>query len=300
MLKLYRDIKEKLRRVYRYVDMESVFSVVDMISKDTLYSQLDFGSTYILSIKGNTPNRKKIFTQLQRDHALELLTMYREHVRKECTLKHDYDDDINRIYKEFFGKIRDESKEDRLYIYTTNYDRVLETYWEDKEINDLFVNRGGLQQLDLARLIDGIDIKLVKLHGSIDWFKLDDGRIVRSHDKRMKIAGRVVEGEIMLYPIQQKDLYAYPWLDIFRQFKEDLKKDKNWIVLGYSFNDEYVKAMFLEVLKDPNLKHKLIIVHPHVDEIVTKFDGKQDNIIYITAKLGANETVPEILKAISR
>jgi hypothetical protein len=156
MLKLYRDIKEKLRRVYQYVDMESVFSVVEMISKDTLYSQLDFGSTYILSIKGNTPNRKKIFTQLQRDHALKLLTMYREHVRKECTLKHDYDDDINRIYKEFFDKIRDESKEDRLYIYTTNYDRVLETYWEGNEINDLFVNRGGLQQLDLDRLMEYI------------------------------------------------------------------------------------------------------------------------------------------------
>jgi hypothetical protein len=126
--------------------------------------------------------------------------MYREHVRKECTLKHDYDDDINRIYREFFDKIPDESKEDRLYVYTTNYDRVLETYWEDKEINDLFVNRGGLQQLDLDRLIDGTNIKLVKLHGSIDWFKLDDGRIVRSHDKRVKIAGRVVDGEIMLYP----------------------------------------------------------------------------------------------------
>jgi len=65
--------------------------------KDTLYSQLDFGCTYILSTKGNTPSRKKIFTQLQRDHALELLRMYREHVRKECTLKPDYDDDINRI-----------------------------------------------------------------------------------------------------------------------------------------------------------------------------------------------------------
>jgi hypothetical protein len=58
--------------------------------------------------------------------------------------------------------------------------------------------------------------------------------------------------------------------------------------------------MFLEVLKDPILKHKLIIVHPHVDEIVTKFDGKQDNIINIKAKLGASEAVPGILKAISR
>jgi hypothetical protein len=37
-----------------------------------------------------------------------------------------------------------------------------------------------------------------------------------------------------------------------------------------------------------------------VDEIVTKFDGKQDNIINIKAKLGASEAVPGILKAISR
>jgi hypothetical protein len=126
MLKLYRDIKKKLKKMYRYVDMESVFSVVDMISKDTLYSQLDFPSTYILSTKGNITNRR-IFTAHKRDHALELLRMYREHVRKECTLKHDYDDDINRIYKEFFGKIRDESKEDRLYIYTTNYEGTQST-----------------------------------------------------------------------------------------------------------------------------------------------------------------------------
>ena len=208
-------------------------------------------------------------------------------------MDHAHDDDIIKIYNEFFGKIRDESKE-LLLIYTTNYDRVLETYWEEKEINDLFQNR-GLVQLDLERLINTMNIKLVKLHGSIDWFKLDDGRIVRSPDKRVKIGGRFVEGEAMLYPIQQKDLYAYPWLDIFRQFKEDLKTTKNWIVLGYSFNDEYVKAMFLEVLKDRRLDHKLIIVHPHVEEIVTKFGGKQDNIHAIKAKLGTNETVPKIL-----
>src|SRR5215831_14730968 len=72
--------------------------------------------------------------------------------------------------------------------------RVLETYWEGKhQINDLFVDRGGLQELDRDRLINTIYVKLVKLHGSIDWFKLDDGRIVRSKDNRPKIGGRYVE-----------------------------------------------------------------------------------------------------------
>ena len=33
-------------------------------------------------------------------------------------------------------------------------------------------------------------------------------------------------------------------------------------------------------------------------EIGTKFDGKQDYIIYIKAKLGENETVPKILEAL--
>ena len=121
MLALYRDIKRKLRKVYQYVDMESVFSVVDMISKDTFYSQLDFHSTYILSTKGNITNRR-IFTALKRDYALELIGMYREHVREKCTLKYDYDDDIHRIYKDLFDSIRNESKEDRLYIYTINYE----------------------------------------------------------------------------------------------------------------------------------------------------------------------------------
>jgi hypothetical protein len=35
-----------------------------------------------------------------------------------------------------------------------------------------------------------------------------------------------------------------------------------------------------------------------VKEIGTKFDGKQDYIIYIKAKLGENETVPKILEAL--
>jgi hypothetical protein len=57
-------------------------------------------------------------------------------------------------------------------------------------------------------------------------------------------------------------------------------------------------VLLLEVLKDPKFKHKLIIVHPHVKEIATKFDGKQGSIIYIKAKLGENETVPKILEAV--
>jgi hypothetical protein len=56
--------------------------------------------------------------------------------------------------------------------------------------------------------------------------------------------------------------------------------------------------MFSEVLKDVNFRHKLIIVHPHVKEIGTKFDRKQDYIMYIKAKLGENETVPKILEAL--
>ena len=217
-LALYLDIKKKLRKVHGYVDMESIFSVVDTISKNISYSQLDFPSTYVLSKKGNITNRR-IFTVREQGLALELLKMYKEHVRKECTLEHRYDEEINKIYKEFFDKIREESKEMRLFIFTTNYDRVIETYFEGKEINDLFKHNGELAYLDLYKLRDTNNIKLVKLHGSIDWCKLTNGRIVRSDCKRIKIGGTLVGGELMLYPIQQKDLYVYPWLNLFSQFK---------------------------------------------------------------------------------
>lgn len=108
----------------------------------------------------------------------------------------------------------------------------------------------------------------MKLHGSLNWQKVDNGMIVKSERERMNIGGRSVIGQAMLYPIEQKDLYLEPWFDLFRGFKKDLLQMKIWVIIGYSFNDSFVKEIFLECMKKN--QHKMIVVHPSAELIKEK------------------------------
>jgi hypothetical protein len=58
-------------------------------------------------------------------------------------------------------------------------------------------------------------VNLIKLHGSIDWFGLADGSIVKLAEAKSTFAKQKVTGELIFYPLQQKDLYLYPWFDLF-------------------------------------------------------------------------------------
>jgi hypothetical protein len=302
ILEYYREIKANLQKVHDNVDLESIFSVLYIIERDTKFSDLPFVFNHILSKFNKELKNTHIFTREERDIASKLLISYKEFVREKCAINHNlYDDNIKQIYDDFFKTIS-YAADEPYHIYTTNYDRVLETYWEGKEdINDLFKIERGIETLDIGRLSNAIErIKLVKLHGSLDWFKLGTGQIIRSSDSnRPKIGGKIVEGEQMLYPIQQKDLYIYPWYDIFKQFKYDLSKTRNWIVIGYSFNDEFIRNMFLEVFRQERQGSRMLIIHPRSKEIVQKFLWQDiRNIEPISAKLGQKETPEKITKAI--
>jgi hypothetical protein len=291
-----------LEKVYDNVDLESIFSVLGAIERDTKYSDLPFVFNYIFS-KFRELKNSGIFTSHEIDIAAKLSTLYKNFVREKCTINHDlYDDEISQIYDRFLKTISI-SHDEPFHIYTTNYDRVVETYWEGKEeINDLFKKVGGLEELDVGLLSSAVGrIKLVKLHGSLDWFKLTTGKIIRSSDyKRSKIGGSRVQGEQMLYPIQQKDLYKHPWYDIFKQFKIDLSKTRNWIVIGYSFNDEFIRNMLLEVLGQEGQRSRMLIVHPRANEIIKKFRWENiQNVKPVPDKMGQTST-PKVIVEVLR
>ena len=95
------------------------------------------------------------------------------------------EDRISNCYKELFDMIGDKYRftttrgddgRDYKYgpcpIYTTNYDSVIERYWKGiSPIIDLWVDDKGIKVLDPGKALSGgVDVKLVKLHGSLDWF----------------------------------------------------------------------------------------------------------------------------------
>ena len=174
---------------------------------------------------------------------------------------------------------------------------VLETYWRGiAPINDLWMNINGTQTLDVGKRQADV-LEITKLHGSLDWFGLTDGTIIKSDKRRKTYAKKKVWGEFMLYPIQQKDLYLYPWFDLFYKFKDDLKHIRTWIVIGYSFNDEFIRNMFGEALSLGD--HKLILVNPNADDIVKKkFNDNAYKIRKILTRFGDKQTTVNIVTAL--
>ena len=65
MYGLYHHIKTSLKSMYGYVDLESIFTVIEDLSKNVKYSDLGFTSAYILSSSlelgknGNLANGKE-------------------------------------------------------------------------------------------------------------------------------------------------------------------------------------------------------------------------------------------------
>jgi hypothetical protein len=101
----------------------------------------------------------------------------------------------------------------------------------------------------------------------------------------------------MLYPIQQKDLYLYPWFNLFRRFRQDVQKSKTWLVIGYNFNDEFIRNIFLEALESRDQTHELILVTPSAEKVLKeKFSKYQHNVKIIPKKFGDQQTTSEIIR----
>jgi hypothetical protein len=308
MIRLYGSIKRAIFNTYGYVDLESVFTVLLSISQRIKYSDLGFTSLFAIS-RIIADHNLNITTEEEARAADKLLKRYRTFVRRVCRLKNSQEKRITDVYSDFFEKLCSEQsqkirgKDGLQYsypsgcsIYTTNYDAVLETYWQGiADINDLWKDTNGTLTLWVDKH-EGDALNLIKLHGSLGWFGLSDRTIVKLPNFRKTYGKRAVQGEFMLYPIQQKDLYLYPWFNLFYRFKDDLERIKTWIVIGYSFNDEFILNMFVEALRIGD--HKLILVTPDaVDIAERKFSlFSTDKVRQVSRKFGEKQTTIEIVK----
>jgi hypothetical protein len=82
-------------------------------------------------------------------------------------------------------------------------------------------------------------LRLVKLHGSIYWLKRDDGKVEEKefdYDQWPAIStDSSYRGEVIAYPLSQKQLYVDPYIQMFFWLNNQLQSKQVWIVIGYSF-----------------------------------------------------------------
>jgi hypothetical protein len=170
---------------------------------------------------------------------------------------------------------------DRLQIFTTNYDRLIEVGAEvaGMHLLDRFV--GSItpifcsSRLDIdmhynppgirgePRYLEGV-AHFTKLHGSLDW--VEWGRSIRrvgipfgAQDLTpyLQIPGVPSAGamNLMIYPNAAKDreTAAYPYVELFRDFAASACRPNHTLVtFGYSFGDEHINRVIEDMLNIPS------------------------------------------------
>lgn len=176
---------------------------------------------------------------------------------------------------------------DRLNIFTTNYDRLVEAGAElaglhllDRFLGKLMpIFRSSRLELDMhynppgirgePRYLEGV-ARYTKLHGSVDWVQTD--RDIRriglpfgaaSVEPYMQAPGLggATAHELMIYPNAAKDRETtdYPYVELFRDLAAAVCRPNGTLVIyGYSFGDEHINRVIRDMLTIPST-HLVVI-----------------------------------------
>ncbi|MBK8243423.1 MAG: SIR2 family protein [Saprospiraceae bacterium] len=164
--------------------------------------------------------------------------------------------------KEFFQSYP--STNFRMDIFSLNNDMVLEKYFTDNQINPWrgFVSGEwrGFEEENIPE--DYGRINLYKLHGSLDWVRLDSGEF-KEKDKLVPEDEQYIEQEHNPYVIfgqGTKTFSVEPFFSLLQQFQKKLKEKSYIFVIGYSFFDPYINNLLIKAVNGDS--KKLIIINP--------------------------------------
>ena len=279
---LYQEITLALKQLYNRYDIETVLSVIQGLRSP---SYVDPYEAFIFHKVGK--ERLGIITPQLQQSASELEKTLVKFILEKCDLNKNKYEQKKGVYDKLFaflGEVSPQLKIEnklRLNIYTTNYDRYLDRYLNDtfapnynSAVKDYFEQSGEEAYLRLNESYFTSEYvpsdQFVKLHGSVNWYKSGAGKVVRTLEPLKDYE----ENRVMIYPTNDKPLYLEPWVSLLVLFRNALDKSKNWIVMGYSFNDEYLRGVFEEKLKSGD--HRLVIIGKEGKKIAkTRFKGNK-------------------------
>ncbi|MGN6520715.1 MAG: SIR2 family protein [Dokdonella sp.] len=176
---------------------------------------------------------------------------------------------------------------DRLSIFTTNYDRLIEAgaglaglHLLDRFLGNLTpIFRSSRLDLDMhynppgirgePRYLEGV-ARFIKLHGSVDW--VQTGKDIRriglpfgaeKIDPYLAAPGLTgaTAHELMIYPNAAKDRETadYPYVELFRDLAAAVCRPNSTLVTyGYSFGDEHINRVIRDMLTIPST-HLVVI-----------------------------------------
>ncbi|WP_418548013.1 SIR2 family protein [Ruminococcus bromii] len=207
---------------------------------------------------------------------------------------------------------------DRLNIFTTNYDRLIEASADVAGLRliDRFVGalspvfRSSRLDVDMhynppgirgePRYLEGV-ARFTKLHGSLDWINVgDDIRRIGlpfgagTLKPFLEAAGLSTDySSLMIYPNSAKDRETaeYPYVELFRDFAAALCRPNSTLVTyGYSFGDDHINRVIRDMLTIPSTHLVVIDYSDSTGRIMKKYEqwGRQSQMSLIIGNDTAN------------
>lgn len=210
---------------------------------------------------------------------------------------------------------------ERLHVFTTNYDRLIERGCDDAGLRIIDRFTGALEpefrssrlHIDMhytppgirgePRHLEGV-VHLTKLHGSLDW-RYDHPRLYRVGLPFGAEAGHPAvpaspRHSVMIYPNAAKDVetVAYPYADLFRDFSSSICQPNNVLVTyGYGYGDDHINRVIADMLTIPST-HLAILAwgekpHERIASFVDRVGRPQQLTLLIGKHFGDIRTLVE-------
>jgi hypothetical protein len=191
---------------------------------------------------------------------------------------------------------------DRLHLFTTNYDRILEFASDlaGLRVVDRFVGalrpvfRSTRVEVDFhynppgirgePRYLEGV-LRFAKLHGSLDW-QYRAGEVVREPLRFGGAVDAIDASSLIIYPNPAKDIETteFPYAELFRDFSAAVcRPNAAAVTFGYGFGDSHVNRVLGDLLTVPG-SSLMILSHGDPDGRIARFvtdHGSPDHLSYL-------------------
>ncbi len=142
-------------------------------------------------------------------------------------------------------------RESPVELFTTNYDLLAEEAFEDHRV-PYFDGFAGVRKpfFDLRAMeedaLPARWARLWKLHGSINWYQVENGGVFRGTSKEADTSRRVIHPSHLKYQESRR----MPYLAMIDRLRAFLRQPTSALVLcGYSFRDEHLNEVLVQGLQ---------------------------------------------------
>lgn len=161
--------------------------------------------------------------------------------------------------------------DEQLQIATLNYDLSVELVADRAQVSyDTGIRqwRGGYQW----KWRPGVDLRLLKLHGSLGWYFGNDEQPGKLRSDIVRIAEDLTEDQISQYRDRLALVFGQgaklrsngPFLAMLLEFDKFLERTDQLVVVGYSFRDDHINAAIRRWF-NKRREPRMVVINPDID-----------------------------------